>query len=75
MPAVLAGACVGEYTAGHRGKAERFPVRMQAGVGGDHRSSKLEYPPAVKSSLRTSAFDSPAGFAMTASFDLAAPQS
>jgi hypothetical protein len=23
MPAVLAGACVGEYIAGHRGKAER----------------------------------------------------
>ncbi len=39
MPAVLAGACVGEYIAGHRGKAERgveFPVREQAGVGGDH---------------------------------------
>jgi hypothetical protein len=37
MPAVLAGACVGEYIAGHRGKAERvveFPVREQAGVGG-----------------------------------------
>jgi hypothetical protein len=45
MPAVFAGACVGEYIAGHRGKAERgveFPVRKQAGVGGDHRSSKLE---------------------------------
>jgi hypothetical protein len=73
MPAVLAGACVGEYIAGHRGKAERgieFPVRKQAGVGGDHRSSKLEHQPAVEiSSLRTSAFDSPAGFAMTASFD------
>ena len=39
MPAVLAGACVGEYIAGHRGKAERgveFSVREQAGVGGDH---------------------------------------
>jgi hypothetical protein len=35
MPAVLAGACVGEYIAGHRGKAERvveFPVREQAGA-------------------------------------------
>jgi len=51
MPAVLAGACVGEYIAGHRGKAERvvdFPVREQAGVGGDHRSSKLEHQPAVE---------------------------
>jgi hypothetical protein len=46
MPAILAGACIGEYVAGHRGKAERgveFPVREQAGVGGDHRSSKLEH--------------------------------
>ncbi len=45
------GACVGEYIAGHRGKAERvveFPVREQAGVGGDHRSSKLEHQPAVE---------------------------
>jgi hypothetical protein len=51
MPAVLAGACVGEYIAGHRGKAERvveFPVREQAGVGGDHRSAKLEHQPAVE---------------------------
>jgi hypothetical protein len=39
MAAVLAGARVGEYIAGHRGKAERgveFSVREQAGVGGDH---------------------------------------
>src|ERR1700726_946044 len=51
MPAIPAGACVGEYIAGHRGKAERvveFPVREQAGVGGDHRSAKLEYQPAVE---------------------------
>jgi hypothetical protein len=51
MPAVLAGACVGEYIAGHRGTAERgveFPVRKQARVGGDHRSSKLEHQPAVE---------------------------
>jgi hypothetical protein len=49
--AVLAGARVGEYIAGHRGKAQRgvqFPVREQADVGGDHRSSKLEHQPAVE---------------------------
>ena len=51
MPAILAGACVGEHIARHRGKAERvveFPVREQAGVGGDHRSAKLEHQPAVE---------------------------
>jgi len=51
MPAVLAGARVGEYIADHRGKADRvveFPVRELAGVGGDHRSSKLEHQPAVE---------------------------
>ena len=51
MPAVLASACVGEYIAGHRSEAERiveFPVREQAGVGRDHRSSKLEHRPAVR---------------------------
>ena len=51
VPAILASACVGEYIAGHHGKAERvveFPVREQAGVGGDHRSSKLEHQPAVE---------------------------
>jgi hypothetical protein len=37
-----------------------------ARVGGDPRSSKLEHQPAVEIA---SAFDSPAGFAMTASFD------
>jgi hypothetical protein len=34
MPTVPASACVGEYIAGHRGKAERiveFPAREQAG--------------------------------------------
>jgi hypothetical protein len=72
MPAVVADACVGEYVAGHRGKAEcgvEFPVREQAGVGRDHRSSKLEHQPAVEIESENSAFDSPAGFAMTASFD------
>ena len=51
MPAVLAGACVGEHIAGHRGKAERvveFPIGEQSGVGGDHRSAKLEHQPAVE---------------------------
>jgi hypothetical protein len=35
MPAVLAGACVGGFIAGHRGQDERvveFPVREQAGA-------------------------------------------
>jgi hypothetical protein len=72
MPTVPASACVSEYIAGHRSEAERiveFPVREQAGIGSNHRSAKLEHQPAVESSLRTSPFDSPAGFAMTASFD------
>jgi hypothetical protein len=37
MPAVLAGAGVGEHLARHRAEAERiveFPVREQAGIGG-----------------------------------------
>ena len=72
MAAVLAGACGGEYIAGHRGKAERvveFPVREQAGVGGDHRSAKLEHQPAVEIESETSALDSPAEFAMATSLD------
>jgi hypothetical protein len=50
MATVLTGA-VGENLAGHRTEAERiveFPVREQAGVGGDHRSAKLEHQPAVE---------------------------
>ena len=51
MPAVLAGACVGEHIARHRAKAERvveFAVGEQAGIGGDHRSAKLEHQSAVE---------------------------
>jgi hypothetical protein len=72
MPAVLAGACIGEHLARRRGKAERvveFPVGEQSRVGGDHRSTKLEHQPAVEVELATSPFNSPAGFAMTASLD------
>jgi hypothetical protein len=46
MPAVLAGARVGEHLTGRRGKAEsvvELPVREQSRVGGDHRSAKLEH--------------------------------
>ena len=41
----------GEHLARRCGKAERiveFPVREQAGVGGDHRSAKLKHQPAVE---------------------------
>ena len=72
MAAVPARACIGENLARHRSQAERvveFPVGKQAGVGGHDRSAKLEHQPAVEIELRTSAFDSPAGFAMTASFN------
>jgi hypothetical protein len=51
MPAIPAGACIGEHLARHRAEAERiveFPVREQAGVGGDHRSARLELQPAVE---------------------------
>jgi hypothetical protein len=49
MPAVLAGACVGEYIAGHGGKAERVVEFEQAGVGGDDRSAKLlRHDPAMR---------------------------
>ena len=54
MTDVLAGASVGENFACHRAEAERvveFPVREQAGVGGDHRSPKLERQAAVEIDL------------------------
>jgi hypothetical protein len=72
MPAVLAGACVGEYIAGHRGKAERgveFPYASKPASEGITDPRNWSIRRRLKSSLRTSAFDSPAGFAMTASFD------
>jgi hypothetical protein len=51
ITAVLAGASVGENLACHRAEAERvveFPLREQAGVGGDHRTAKLERQSAVE---------------------------
>jgi hypothetical protein len=51
VPAVLAGPCVQELVAGHRGQAERvveFPVGQQSGVGGDDRTTKLEHQAAVE---------------------------
>jgi len=46
MPAVLAGARVGEHLARRCCKAERvveLPIGEQSRVGGDHRSAKLEH--------------------------------
>ena len=51
MPAVLAGARVGERLARHRGQAERvveFAIGEQSGIGGDHRAAKLQHQPAVE---------------------------
>ena len=72
MAAVLAGPCVREPVAGHRGQAERvveFSVGEQAGVGGDTDPRNWSISRRSKSSLSASAFDSPAEFAITASFD------
>ena len=51
MTPVLAGARVGQRLAGHRGQSERiveFAVGEQTGIGGHHRSAKLEHQPAVE---------------------------
>ena len=51
MPAVLAGACVGERLARHGAQAERvvqFAVGEQSGVGGDDRTAKLKHQSAVE---------------------------
>ena len=51
VPAVLAGAGIGEPLARHRAEAERiveFAVGEQTGVGGDDRTAKLEHQPAVE---------------------------
>lgn len=51
MPAIPASARVGENVARHRGKTERvieFPISEQSGVGGHHRSAKLEQQAAVE---------------------------
>ena len=51
VPAVLAGAGVGEPLARHRAEAERvveFAIGEQTGIGGDDRTAKLERQPAVE---------------------------
>jgi hypothetical protein len=51
MPAVLAGADVGEPLAGQIREAERvveFAVGKQPGIGGDNRTAKLERQSAVE---------------------------
>jgi hypothetical protein len=51
MPAVLAGARVGEHLAHHRAEAERiveFAVGQQSSIGCDDRPSKLERQSAVE---------------------------
>jgi len=61
MPAVLAGACVGEYIAGHRGKAERassssrYASKPASEVTTDPRNWSISR--RSKSSLRTSPLD------------------
>jgi hypothetical protein len=51
VPAILAGPCIREAVASHRGQAEHiveFPVSKQSGVGGDDRAAKLEHQSAVE---------------------------
>ena len=71
MPAVLAGAGVGEHLARHVGQPERvveFSIGEQSGVGSDDRSAKLQHQAAVEiDPENASPFDSPAGFVMSAS--------
>jgi hypothetical protein len=67
VPAVFAGAGVGEPLAGQIRKAEcvvEFPVGKQPSIGGDDRTAKLKGQSAVVVGLSASPFDSPAGFAI-----------
>jgi hypothetical protein len=51
VPAILAGPCVREAVAGHRGQAERvidFPVGQQSGIRGHDGAAKLEHQTAVE---------------------------
>jgi hypothetical protein len=68
MPAIPARARAGEHFARHRGKTERvieFPISQQSGVGGHHRSAKLEHQGRSKSTQRDPSFDTSAGCVMT----------
>jgi hypothetical protein len=70
MSTVLPRARIGKALARNCTQAEgvvEFPVGNQAGIGSHHRSAKL-FNRRSKSSLRTPSSESPAGFAMTASF-------
>ncbi len=51
MPAVLTGSRIRERFPGHPAEAERiveFAICEQPGVGGHHRTAKLEHQPAVE---------------------------
>jgi len=72
MPAILAGAGVSEHLARHRRQSDassssRYASKPASEVTTDPRNWSISR--RSKLSLRTSAFDSPAEFAMTASFD------
>ena len=71
MAAVLACARIGKRLARHRGQAEcvvELAVCEQSRVGRDH-GANCSINLRSKSSLRTSSFDSPAGFAIATSRD------
>ena len=72
MPAILAGADVGERFTRHRGETERvveFSIGKQTGVGGADRATKMHHQATVKIYPENIAVVSPAGFAMAASLN------
>jgi hypothetical protein len=74
VPAVLAGAGVGEPFASRLRKAEsivKLAIGKKPSIGGDDRTAKLEHQPAVEIEPKPSPFGSPAGFAITSASESA----